>query len=141
MGFLLRVNFTSDKVGEVSPVHLHLSDITNSSLFVLHHSVITTPLLVSQESPVFAENSRIALDTISRIVIAIAHASVANMPNINIEVVTPSIVHIVKTAQQHLLHLATNFQSDEWSSDFVALSQMLSYINRRWTVAGKPMPM
>jgi hypothetical protein len=82
-----------------------------------------------------AENIKVTLDTVTRMVIDIAHAFNVEAADYNIEVLAPTIDHIVKCAQQHIL-MCKDFRNEQWLRDFEELRKMLRFLARRWLLAG-----
>ncbi|RDL35862.1 uncharacterized protein BP5553_06474 [Venustampulla echinocandica] len=79
---------------------------------------------------------RVTLDTITRMVIDIAHAFNKECHTFDIETFPPSVADIVQCAQEHIL-MCQDFGNEQWIQDFEALRKMLQYFNKRWTLAGQ----
>ena len=69
-------------------------------------------------------------------VIDIAYAFNAEMDTFDIDLFSPSISHIVKCAQQHIV-MGGELHTNLWHKDFEQLKKMLTYLNQRWSLAGK----
>lgn len=80
--------------------------------------------------------SRASLSTLTRMVIDIAYAFNAAAPTFELDMFSPAISHIVKSAQQHIL-MGGETRTDIWQKDFDQLREMLAYLNQRWSLAGK----
>ena len=72
-----------------------------------------------------------ALDTISKLVVDIAHSHSKNLTSHNIETLPPTCSYIVRAA---LKHLSTNrhVDGDVRFEDCEALKKMLGHFNHRW---------
>jgi hypothetical protein len=82
------------------------------------------------------EIARVALNTVTRMVIDIAHAFNREcIPNFDIEILCPTIAHIVRSAQQHVM-VEEDFRNPQWVQDFEELRKMLKYFSQRWSLAG-----
>jgi hypothetical protein len=82
-----------------------------------------------------ADTIKVTLDTVTRMVIDIAHAFNANVADCNFEALSPTIGHVVRCAQQHIL-MCKDFRNEQWLRDFEGLRNMLRYFARRWLLAG-----
>jgi hypothetical protein len=80
--------------------------------------------------------ARIALNSLTRMVIDIAYAFNVEMDTFDIDLFSPSISHIVKCAQQHIV-MGGELRTNVWHKDFEQLKKMLAYLNQRWSLAGK----
>jgi hypothetical protein len=69
-------------------------------------------------------------------VIDISSAFNIESKTMDLDILTPSIAHIVRSAQQHIL-IAGDFKSEQWLKDFEELRKMLTFINKRWPIAGR----
>lgn len=87
-------------------------------------------------NPRYRETVKVALNTMTRMVIDIAYAFNLEVGTFNIEILAPATAHIVCCAQQHIL-TAENFNDRKWLEDFDQLRKMLSYFNQRWVLAGE----
>jgi hypothetical protein len=85
--------------------------------------------------PECREVARITLDTVTRMVIDISFAFNLESKNLDLEILSPSITHITKCAQQHIM-MADDFKNEQWLRDFVELREMLRFFNSRWQLAG-----
>ena len=72
----------------------------------------------------------------TRMVIDISYAFNLESETIDLEILSPSVAHIARSAQQHIIK-ADSFNSEQWFRDFEELKKMLKFINRRWPVAGR----
>jgi hypothetical protein len=81
---------------------------------------------------------KITLDTVTRMVIDIAHAFNAQAAEgvCNVEALSPTIAHIVRCAQQHIF-MCKDPRNEQWARDFDGLRQMLRFFSQRWLSAGK----
>ena len=77
------------------------------------------------------KGSLAALDTVTKMVIDIAHSHSKNVTTYNIDTLPPSCSYIVRAA---LKHLSTNRHVDGeiWFKDCEALRKMLGHFNHRW---------
>ena len=87
-------------------------------------------------NPRYRETVKVALKTMTRMVIDIAYAFNMEVGTINIDILAPATQHIVCCAQQHIL-TAQDFNDRKWLEDFNQLRKMLNYFNQRWIVAGE----
>jgi hypothetical protein len=87
-------------------------------------------------NPRYRETVKVALKTMTRMVIDIAYAFNMEVGTINLDILAPATQHIVCCAQQHIL-TAQDFNDRKWLEDFNQLRKMLSYFNQRWIVAGE----
>lgn len=87
-------------------------------------------------NPRYRETVKVALNTITRMMIDITYAFNLEAATFNIESLAPKIAHIVCCAQQHIL-TAENFNDPKWLEDLDQLRKLLSYFNRRWSLAGE----
>jgi hypothetical protein len=87
-------------------------------------------------NPRYRETVKVALKTMTRMVIDIAYAFNMEVSTINLDILAPATQHIVCCAQQHIL-TAQDFNDRKWLEDFNQLRKMLSYFNQRWIVAGE----
>lgn len=116
----------------------HIKHLTNSlthssALFTLHRKIIshsTTP-----STDMSKQKSQNALDTITRVIIAVAYGFVENIPYFDIEILSPFVAHIARCAQQHA-SIAPSFRDGKWGSDLAILQTWLGYFDRRWILAG-----
>ena len=105
-----------------------------SALYTLHRKVVIQPETGRHgHSPAI---SRIALNTITRMVIDIARAFNAQSKDFDIEILSPFISHVVRAAQQHIMMAGGNM-TEGWHRDFDELRRFLAFFNQRWLVAGK----
>lgn len=91
-------------------------------------------------NPRYRETVRVALNTITRMVIDIAYAFNLEVGSFNIDILAPATQHIVCCAQQHIL-TAEDFNDRKWLEDFNQLRKMLNYFNQRWVLAGELLEM
>ncbi len=71
-------------------------------------------------------------------VIDIAYAFNRESHNINIDIVAPAMMHIARSADQHISAATVeDLREERWMQDFEQLRQVLSWINRRWVLAGE----
>jgi hypothetical protein len=104
-----------------------------SGLYILHQKVLFQPEIGMH--PDCLEIVRVTLNTLTRMVIDISFAFNIESKNLDLDILSPSIAHIVRSAQQHII-MAGNVQSDQWRKDFEELRKMLKFFNKRWLVAG-----
>jgi hypothetical protein len=83
-----------------------------------------------------ARTIKVTLDTVTRMVIDIAHAFNAQAADCNVETLSPTIAHIVRCAQQHII-MCKDPRNEQWARDFDGLRQMLRFFSQRWLSAGK----
>jgi hypothetical protein len=69
-------------------------------------------------------------------VIDIATAFNGESQSFNLEVLAPTVAHIVKVAEQHI-QTTENFHDPKWAKDFDQLQKMLRFFNLRWILAGE----
>jgi hypothetical protein len=107
------------------------------ALYILHENASRQPNL----HPECQATIKVTLDTITRMIIDISYSFNIECNTINIEILSPAVMHIARSAQQHIL-MADNFQDKKWMQDFDELRKMLTFINQRWVLAGRVwMPM
>ena len=87
-------------------------------------------------NPRYRDTVKVALNTMTRMVIDIAYAFNHEIGTFNIDILAPAMMHIVCCAQQHIL-TAEDFNDRKWLEDFDQLRNVLSYFNRRWVLAGE----
>lgn len=87
-------------------------------------------------NPRYGETVKVALNTLTRMVIDIAYAFNMEKESLNIEKLSPATQHIVCCAQQHIL-TAEDFNDRKWLEDFNQLRKLLGFFNQRWNVAGE----
>ena len=136
MGNLLRCNIHDNNVSQVLPGADRYSDFPRA-LYTLHRKMASQHgYSDGANCPQSDEIARIALNGVTRMVIDIAHAFNREcVPDFDIETLAPSMAHIVRSAQQHVL-VADDFKNPQWLLDFEELRKMLKYFNRRWSLAG-----
>jgi hypothetical protein len=86
--------------------------------------------------PEYREVARVTLNTITRMVIDISFAFNVESKNLDLDILSPSIAHIARCAQQHII-MAGKIQNQQWLTDFEELRKMLKFFNKRWHLAGK----
>lgn len=99
-------------------------------MFILHRRVLGKGI----QGP-YAEISLIALNTLTRMVIDIAYSFNNESDGFDIDMFSPAISHIVKSAQQHI-STGGELRTTLWEKDFEQLKNMLLFLNRRWNIAG-----
>lgn len=102
-------------------------------MYILHQKVLFHPEHVLH--PECREIARVTLNTISRMVIDISVAFNVESRNLDLDILCPSISHIVRSAQQHVV-MTGDVKSEEWLKDFEELRKMLKFFNKRWPIAG-----
>lgn len=102
-------------------------------MYTLHSAALNSEPIRRRAN--YAETIKVTLDTVTRMVIDIAHAFNAHASDCNIETLSPNIAHIVRCAQQHIA-MCTDYRNEQWARDFEALGQILGFYARRWLSAG-----
>lgn len=105
----------------------------NSSMYTLHWAALNSRNIRRQLSG--PESIKVTLDTVTRMVIDIAHAFNGEFGSCNVEVLSPAIGHIVKCAQHHIM-MCKDFRNEQWIREFDELRKMLRFFTRRWLIAG-----
>lgn len=105
----------------------------SSSLYKLHQIAAIQP--ETDEYPGYRQAVEVAQNTMTRMVIDICYAFNRESQNINIEILSPAVAHIVRTAERHML-TAEAFHNPLWLEDFDQLRRTLEFFNRRWVLAG-----
>lgn len=132
MGALFWIYEKSDCVS--TQVYFFFQELIEySGMYTLHWAALNSDDI--RRLPNSAETIKVTLDTVTRMVIDIAHAFNAEVGEYNIEVLSPTIGHIVKCAQQHIL-TCKDFRNEQWGRDFEELRKMLRFFSRRWLLAG-----
>jgi hypothetical protein len=105
-----------------------------SSLYTLHQTAAMQQDV--DNNPRYGETVKVALNTLTRMVIDIAYAFNMEKGSLNIEKLSPATQHIVCCAQQHIL-TAKDFNDRKWLEDFNQLRKLLGFFNQRWNLAGE----
>lgn len=105
-----------------------------SALYILHQKVLFRPEIGLH--PDCLEIAHVTLNTITRMVIDISFAFNVESKNLDLDILSPTIAHIARSAQQHII-MGGDFQSEQWLKDFEELRKMLKFFNQRWLMAGK----
>jgi hypothetical protein len=133
MGHLLRCNANAYFVRSQS-LRLLPKLTFCRALYTLHQTAAMQQDI--DNNPRYRETVKVALNTMTRMVIDIAYAFNMEVGTFNIEILAPATQHIVCCAQQHIL-TAEDFNDRKWLEDFNQLRKMLSYFNQRWILAGE----
>ncbi len=104
------------------------------AIYKLHQIASIQP--DNDEYPGYRHAVEVAQNTMTRMVIDIAYAFNRESQGINIEILSPAVGHIVRTAERHML-TAENFHNRQWLEEFDQLRRMLGFFNRRWVLAGE----
>ncbi|KAN0105047.1 hypothetical protein V8E51_010792 [Hyaloscypha variabilis] len=105
-----------------------------SALYTLHQTAAIQQDI--DNNPRYRETVKVALNTMTRMVIDIAYAFNMEVSTLNMDILAPATQHIVCCAQQHIL-TAEDFNDRKWLEDFNQLRKMLGYFNQRWILAGE----
>jgi len=133
MGRLLRCNADAYFVRPQSIILL-IRLTFRRALYTLHQTAAVQQDI--DNNPRYRETVKVALNTMTRMVIDIAYAFNMEVSTFNMDILAPATQHIVCCAQQHIL-TAEDFNDRKWLEDFNQLRKMLSYFNQRWILAGE----
>ena len=102
----------------------------NRALFTLHWYILNK---VHSEAAFqgLQEGSSAALDTITKIMVDIAHSHNKNVTYSNIDALPPTSLYIL-LASLHNLNQSSGQHDDRWRRDFEALNDMTGHFKRRW---------
>ena len=102
----------------------------NRALFTLHWYILNK---VHSEAAFqgLQEGSSAALDTITKIMVDIAHSHNKNVTYSNIDALPPTSLYIL-LASLHNLNQSSGQHDNRWRRDFEALNDMTAHFKRRW---------
>jgi hypothetical protein len=132
MGHFLWCQFNYYNVG-FTIIHKFLANATRT-LYTLHQTSKMQPEFnLNLDYKATVEG---ALSTLTRMVIDIAASFNRECSTFNIDILSPSCMHLVRCAQYHILS-CNDFRDTKWLGDFDQLRRMLGFFNRRWVLAGE----
>lgn len=102
-------------------------------MYDIHQAVHIHQDLNNQFS--YQEPADAALNTLRRMMIDIAYAFNREGGNFDVELLQPTLAHILRSAHQHIL-TAEDYNNPIWLEDFDQIRRLLVFINRRWALAG-----
>ena len=78
----------------------------------------------------------VTYDTLTRMIIDIAHSFNVECGGIEMRSLAPTFMHVVRGAQQYMIS-AEKYDRETWLRNFDALARALEFSGRRWVLASK----